>query len=140
MKLAFRKGPVILFAAVLSLGLAAQKTASYSKVQRNPENFVISHTAIAELLRMKEGEKVNMPANGYINKSQVVKKTATGDMQYLRLKLNYFRTGWLSIQVNGEFTTQIFLMTDDKSVFYKGKKEKDGYRMVKCKEYEIYQE
>ena len=66
--------------------------------------------------------------------------TKNGDMHFVKLKLTYFPKSYLLIQENGMYSTVIFIMSDDKSVFYKGKIDKEVITMRKCSEDDIVSE
>ena len=67
--------------------------------------------------------------------------TQNGDMKFLKLKLSYFKNAYLLIQVSGKDSKQIFLMTDDKSVFYTGRlDQKNNVLMKQCDEDDIVSE
>ena len=93
-----------------------------------------------ELFNLKIKEVLSLKENQYLDKAQVMMNTKNGDMTFLKLKLSYFPKSNLMIQVNGSYTTQIFIMSDDKSVFYKGKIEKENIVLKKCAESEIVSE
>ncbi len=76
----------------------------------------------------------------YLHKSTLLLNTKTGDMQLIKVKLAYFAKAYLMIQFSGTNSTQIFIVSDNKSVFYKGKQDKDVIIMTKCKEDDIVTE
>lgn len=108
--------------------------------KKYPESFVISKPVFDELFNLKIKEVLSLKENQYLDKAQVMMNTKNGDMTFLKLKLSYFPKSNLMIQVNGSYTTQIFIMSDDKSVFYKGKIEKENIVLKKCAESEIVSE
>lgn len=66
--------------------------------------------------------------------------TLNGDIRFLRIKLDYFKNAFLMIQVNGEYSTQVFILSEDKSVFYKGTIGEKAVVMTKCSEDDIVSE
>jgi hypothetical protein len=134
-----KRALVPLFAFCFLLG-QAQSSTKKKTIAPLPESFTISASQVQEMLKLKEGESVAIPENKYLDKSKVVKNAATGDMKFLRLRLNYFKNAHLNVQVNGEYSTQYFLLSDRKTFFYKGHTERDVVTMKKCRQDDIYQE
>ena len=66
--------------------------------------------------------------------------TKNGDMQLLRIRLNYFPKALLMVQVNGEYSTQVYITSSSKTLSYKGKIEKDRVLLTKCNRDEIVSE
>jgi len=125
-----------------SFGIKAQsaKKNSAAPERKNPATFTISKSDFDNLFSKKPKEILIMKSNAYLDKSSVVMNSLNGDTKFLKIKLNYFPKSFLMIQVNGEYSTQIFIFSDDKSVFYKGKLEKDSVIMTKCNEDDIVSE
>jgi hypothetical protein len=46
----------------------------------------------------------------------------------------------MMVQVNGEYSTQIFILSDDKTIAYKGKIEREQVTLTKCRRDDILQE
>lgn len=109
-------------------------------VNETPESFFIEKSELNRLLSLKENERLNDSKNKYINHSVLQMISAAGDMKSLKLKLDYFPHAYLFIQINGSYSTQIFVMTDDKSVFYKSDEKEKEFVMNKCSEDEIISE
>jgi hypothetical protein len=105
-----------------------------------PESFTISKEDFNSFFNYKANDIIKNPANKYIDKSVLQLNTKNGDMQLLRLRLAYFPKSFLMIQVSGVHSTQVFLLSDDKSISYKGKVDKDKVTLTKCKEEEIVSE
>jgi hypothetical protein len=137
--------PLLLLVLVFGIQLASLNVNSQNKPRqaktenKYPGTFMISKTEFDQLLSSKPGEKTAL-ANKYLDGSTTMMNSLNGDMKFLKAKLGYFKNAILMIQVNGEYSTQIFIMSEDKSVFYKGKKEKDGVLMTKCSEDDIVSE
>lgn len=132
----------ILFALLLSgfgIGCHAQKAQKNTK-KEVPETFLISKNDINTLLSHKAEDVINNSKNPYINKAQVQMISASGDMTSMRLKMDYFANAYLFVQVNGTSSTQVFVMSDDKSVFYKSEEKDGNFVMTKCAEDEIISE
>jgi hypothetical protein len=137
----------ILLIAFLFVVATGSVNAQTSKAKQNrktdlryPKTFNISKSEFDGLFNMKTGEKVRSADNVYLNKATLLMNSRNGDIRFLRLKLNYFRNAYLIIQVNGEYSTQIFILSDDKSVFYKGAINGDIVVMTKCSEDDIVSE
>ena len=105
-----------------------------------PATFTINKAEFDNLFTYKNNEVITEKTNQYLEGSVLLMNTLNGDMRFLKLKLDYFKNGFMLVQVNGVYSTQVFIMTDDKSVFYKGKFEKGNLIMSKCSEDEIVSE
>jgi hypothetical protein len=136
--------PLVLLCLFLSSSPVAGQKAKSSKAQKTenvyPANFTISKADFDRLFMYKPNEVINTSDNVYINQSTLAMNTLNGDTRFLKIKLKYFKNAWLLIQVNGEYSTQIFILSDDKSVFYKGSLNENNVSMVKCDEDEIVSE
>ena len=128
---------VFLFSAIHAQG---KKTGSKKAITKYPESFTISRADFDNFFNYKNNDVLNTPANKYIDKSVLLLHTNNGDMQFLKLKLSYFPKALLMIQVNGIHSTQVFLLSDDKSLSYKGKVDKDVVTLAKCRQDEIVSE
>lgn len=119
----------------------AQKSKTRAVQNKNyPAAFTINKAEFDNLFTYKNNEVVPEKTNQYLKGSVLLMNTLNGDMRFLKLKLDYFKNGFMLVQVNGIYSTQVFIMTDDKSVFYKGKFEKGNLMMSKCSEDEIVSE
>jgi hypothetical protein len=121
---------VLALAILLALPAAAQKSAA-------PEKFSISDKEILTILSTKAENKLSMPANPYINNALAVRNVRTGDIHYVRLKLVYFKDAYLTVQENGKYTTQVFVMSESGAVFYKGELKEGVVSMEKCSKDDI---
>jgi hypothetical protein len=118
---------------------AKKHTAKKQRFQY-PESFTITKSDYEKLFSYKTNEVVKNAANKYLDKAVLLLNTQNGDMQLLRLKLSYFAKANLMIQVNGQQSTQLFILSDDKSISYKGKIEAEKITLTKCKQDEIVSE
>ena len=132
----------ILFLFVTAvMNLSGQNSSPVKKsAKKYPASFSISKSEIEKLFSYKAGETVVTKSNKYLNKSNVVMNTQNGDTRFLRIRLNYFAKSYLTVQINGTQSTQVFVLSDDKSVSYKGKPDRENYVMNKCDEEEIISE
>ena len=125
------------------LNLPAQRvkaTTSKNTDRKCPTTFLISKSEFDNLFSHKVNETINAKTNKYLDKSNILVSTINGDMRFMKIKLNYFANAFLMIQINGSYSTQIFILSEDKSVFYKGKPDKNDFIMTKCSENEIVSE
>ena len=76
----------------LFTGIEAQtkKTTPKKTVIQYPESFTISKPDFDKLFTYNKNEVLKFTTNKYIDKSILELNTLTGDMQLLRIKLNYF--------------------------------------------------
>jgi len=107
---------------------------------RHPKSFTISKTVFDQLFFLKTGDQLLNKTNKYLQGASLLMNTTNGDMKFLRLKLRYFENAFLMIQVNGTASTQAFIQSEDKSVFYKGRFDGETLVMDKCQENEILSE
>ena len=105
-----------------------------------PASFTITKVELDKIFALKVTETLTNPTNKYLDKAQVLMNTKNGDIRFLKAKLSYFAKSSLLVQINGEYTTQVFIMSDDKSVFYKAKFDRDKFILRKCSEDEIVSE
>ena len=130
----------ILLSVLTPVSLFSQSKKSGSTEQAAPSSFLISKAELQELISLKVHSVIDNKNNRYLDGSIVVNNTSNGDMQFVKIRLAYFRKGFLNIQVNGKDSTQVFITSDDKSVFYKGRVEKENWVLIKCTEDEIVSE
>lgn len=143
MKLNSFKLLTVLLLISFTIPLAAQKqkkASSKQTVTKHPASFIISKTEFNELFAKKNNDAVVTKTNKYLDKSTVLMNTLNGDTKFLKIKLHYFVNGYLIVQVNGEYSTQVFILSDDKSVFYKGRLDNGIVTMTKCNEDDIVSE
>lgn len=142
MKSILLRGLSALFLLFLSVATSAQpKNNSLTSASGNyPESFSIQKPELDALLASAPEAVVNIQSNKYLHQALVVMNTKNGDMTFLKLQLSYFKNALLTVQVNGSFSTQVFILSSDKSIFYKGRFEKDLLIMTKCNEDDIVSE
>jgi len=142
MRTFFTRSLLVLFLSFTGLVFLAQtpKPAAKSKAKKHPETFIITKSDFDKLFSYKLNSVVKMKSNPYLNGSKVLLNSTTGDNKQLKLKLNYFPKSVLIVQVNGKDSQQLFVMSEDNSVFYRNITEDDKYKMVKCEKDEIISE
>lgn len=133
----------LLFLMSPGLDVHAQKSKVIPVTQtlkKYPDSFTIAKSEFDNLFSKKAKETVTSKTNKYLDKSSVLMNTVNGDTKFLKIKLTYFQNAFLVTQVNGEYSTQVFVLSDDKSVFYKGHMDKGLIIMTKCNEDDIVSE
>lgn len=141
MKLNLLKFLLILFCVSPGIVTYAQNAKNTSASQPAfPASFTITKKEMNELMSKKEKTTIRSKNNKYLDRALVTKNVSNGDMRFLRLQLSYFKTGFLTIQINGSYSTQVFVLSENKSVFYKGRLEKGNVILTKCEEDEIVSE
>src|SRR5689334_23282059 len=100
----FLKKLVLALVVFVALPAAAQKSS------KAPEKFTISQQELSALLSAGTEKQLSFPANPYLDKALPIKNVRTGDMQFVRVKLSHFKNAYLNVQVNGIYTTQVFLL------------------------------
>ncbi|MBX3163917.1 MAG: hypothetical protein KF900_05510 [Bacteroidetes bacterium] len=134
------KFKTILFTLMLAaFGCHAQNTKTGTIKNEVPETFTISKNDINSLLSHK-ADDVIANNNKYLDKAQVQVVSTSGDMTSMRLKMDYIANAFLFVQVNGAFSTQVFVTTSDKSVFYKSEEKNGNFVLTKCDEEDIISE
>lgn len=116
------------------------KTNQSKKTKNYPNSFTISKIDLEKIKSEKLNASLKFPSNTYLDKSVLQMNSKNGDMHFIKLKLAYFTKSYLMIQENGTTSTILFIMSDDKSVFYKGKIEKEIVTFKKCSEDDIVSE
>mgnify|MGYP006927912742 CR=1 FL=1 len=109
-------------------------------VSANPVIFTIEQTEFESLFNYKSGEVIRCQKNKYIDKSVMELNTRNGNMQLLRIKSAYFAKSLLMVQVSGQLSVQVFIVSTDKKTFYRGKTERGKVTMSRCKEEDIVTE
>jgi hypothetical protein len=131
---------LFLLAAFSPFSAFSQNSKTQRTGQDYPSSFLISKTEMQEIIAMKVHSVIDKKKNRYLDGSIVMNNTRNGDMQFVKVRLAFFRKAFLNVQVNGKDSTQVFITSDDKSVFYKGSLEKENWVMLKCEEDEIVSE
>lgn len=132
-----------LFCLMQAQPMLAQKSTKKTQtksVKVYPESFSMSLSLYDKLFSLPVKSVISAPDNKYLDKAVLMLSSKNGDMQLLNLKLAYFATANLMIQVSGTQSTQIFILSDNNAVFYKGVKTKDGIRFSKCSKDDIVNE
>jgi hypothetical protein len=122
---------VVAVALLFALPSLAQKAG------KAPQNIIISDKELSVLLSARPEAAVSFPDNSYLDKAVCVKIVRNGDMQFVRLKLSSFRKAYLNVQVNGVYTTQAFILSEEGSASYKGEVKDGQLRMEKCSKEDI---
>ena len=131
---------LLLSSSLMSQAQSKNKSSNKITYPDYPETFTIAKSDFDGLFTKKANTILDLSTNKYLDKSSIEMNTLNGDIKFIRLKLNYLSNSYLLVQVNGVYSTQVFVMSKDKSVFYKGKIEKDLVVMTKCAEDEIVSE
>ncbi len=135
------KNTLILLSVFLCLSINAQTKSKQKTISKNyPESFSIQKSDFEIIMNSANNSSLKFSNNIYIDKGIVQMNSKNGDMHFMRIKLNFFPKSFLLIQENGSYSTIVFIMSDDKSVFYKGKLDKEILNMKKCSEDDIVSE
>jgi hypothetical protein len=137
---AFFTGFAALALVIIPAFSAKSQTGRSTGDQQAPATITIVKADFDRLMDHKKGDRIAARDNAYLNGSEVMMNTATGDMKYLRIKLSGLHNAYLTVQVNGEYSTQVFVLSDDHSVSYKGKIGENGLVLTRCEEDEIVSE
>jgi hypothetical protein len=126
----------------LACFLGHTQNASTGKITNNtyPETFNIPKSDVQKLLEASVNTRLSFQNNPYLNQSTVQLNTLNGDMHFVKIQLSYFSNSYLMLQVNGSYSTIVFILSEDKSVFYKGKMDPDQITMRKCAKDDIVSE
>jgi hypothetical protein len=106
----------------------------------NPESFSVSRAEFDKLYDAGAGAVFSSASSRQLNKAKVLINSRNGDMQFVRLKLSGIPKAYLAVQVNGSYSTQVFILLDDHSISYKGKIGDSLVTFTKCDEDEIVSE
>ena len=115
----------------------AQKTIAKKQL---PDSFSISKQDFDKLFSYKVNAVVKNNSNSHLNKAVVLLNTKYGSNKQLKLKLKSIDKSYLVVQINGDDSTLLFIISDDKSVFYKSRQSANKFEMIKCTEDEIVSE
>lgn len=108
-------------------------------INSNPEKFVIEEKEFERLLSSSKNSTFKTK-NVYLNNSFISLNTKIGDNTQLKVKLSYFKKAYLIIQINGNDSRQIFIVSDDNSVFYSGEFKENKIIMTQCKKDDLFVE
>jgi hypothetical protein len=122
---------VILSFLLGQLSLSAQTKTSF------PASFTIAKAELSKVLSFKLNETVSLKSNSYLDKSTVVYAYQNSDInvKQIKLKLNYFKDAFLTVQINADNSKQIFITSDKTEANYKNIdfNADDVIVMEKCK-------
>jgi hypothetical protein len=124
---------LILFAASVT-PLCAQ-----TKRKNAAAEFTLPRAEFDKLYAMETGQAIVSPATR-LHKGKIMLNTKNGDMQFVRVKLASIPHAYLVVQVNGVYTTQTFVLSDNHSISYKGSIGEREVRYTRCDEDEIVSE
>lgn len=105
-----------------------------------PESFSLSDQQIKKVLDCPAGKRLPGLNNKYLAKGSVITNVQNGDTRYARVQLPYFGGAFLNIQVNGVYSTQVFILSSDKTLSYRTTRENGSFTFIKCNEDEIVSE
>lgn len=108
-------------------------------INSNPEKFVIEEKEFERLLSSSKNSTFKTK-NVYLNNSIISLNTKVGDNTQLKVKLSYFKNAHLIIQINGKDSRQIFIVSDDNSVFYSGDFKENKIIMIQCQKDDLFVE
>lgn len=108
-------------------------------INNNPEKFEIEEKEFERLLSSSKNSTFKTK-NVYLNNSFISLNTKIGDNTQLKVKLSYFKKAYLIIQINGNDSRQIFIVSDDNSVFYSGEFKENKIIMTQCKKDDLFVE
>lgn len=141
MKSKFIALSLFLFLLSFNRSVHAQKSKPVNTSQKQYRtSFKITKTEFETLISKKEKDEIKFKNNKFITNSTILLNVLNGDTKFIRLKLSYFSSAYLTIQINGAYSTQVFILSDDKSVFYKGQPQNGGFLMTKCNRDDIVSE
>ena len=104
-----------------------------------PDNFEIDQRDFEKLLSTKQ-KSVFKTRNAFLSNSIVTLNSKVNENLQLKVKFNYFKNAHLIIQINGKDSKQIFIISDDNSVFYTGVFVGDKIVMKKCQKDDLFVE
>jgi hypothetical protein len=115
LKTSTAKFTLILFFLLGQMSLSAQTKTSF------PASFNIAKAELNKVLSFKLNETVSLKSNSYLDKSSVVYtyENKDIDVKQIKLKLNYFKDAFLTVQINADNSKQIFITSDKTEANYK---------------------
>lgn len=125
---------------VVFIGYANIVSAQMPTNRLVPDSISISKTAFDNLFNYKENDTIRKCSNAYLNDAVVLLNRKFEENRQLKLKLDYFTKSYLIVQVNGDDSILIFIISDDKSIFYKNNIYANKFVLVKCSEDDIISE
>jgi hypothetical protein len=106
----------------------------------HPAEFKVARMQFDKVYTMKEGDVLAIKGSTQLDQAKALINTRNGDMQFVRLKLRGIPKAYLVVQVNGGYSTHVFILSDDHSVSYKGRITENEVQFKKCDEDEIVSE
>ncbi len=128
------------FGLLMFLFFAVTQLVAQTTSKNYPETFTLRQRQIDQIFTHKPGARLSAFTSKYLAKGVVLANTKNGDTKYARVQLPYFNGAFLNVQVNGVYSTQVFILSSDKSVFYRTRKENGFFTFIKCSEDEIVSE
>ena len=122
------------------IAAVAYPQSSRKSPKRHPDTFTVSRADFDRLYTAKAGQVIPAASSRQLHNGKVLINTRNGDMQFIRMKLSAIPKAYLVVQVNGSFSTQTFILTDDHSISYKGAIAGKQVTFTKCDEDEIVSE
>lgn len=134
-----RKSTVIplLLLFLLAFSISGKAQAKRNNGNKPPESFEISNAEFDKLLNSKQGTRYKSK-NIILNKAQLSLNNKVIENQQVKLKLSYLKNAHLIIQLNGNDSKLIFIISDDDSVFYNGTFSEKNITMTKCQKDDLF--
>ncbi len=107
---------------------------------RMKDSISISKFDFEKMFKCKIGDIFLSETTELINESVVLINNEIGENKQLKLKLKNNSNVFLIIQVNGKDSIQLFVISDNKLIFYKNNHFKNSLTLVKCEEDDIISE
>lgn len=114
----------------------AQKNKS-DKATKYPTSFTIELKELDQLFSSKANKTFRSRSNVYLNKSVVLINSSYKENKQLKLKLSFFKNAELYVQINGNDSKIIYILSSDDSVFYNSKIENNQIVLTQCKKDDI---
>lgn len=114
----------------------AQKNKS-DKATKYPTSFTIELKELDQLFASKANKTFRSRSNVYLNKSVVLINSSYKENKQLKLKLSFFKNAELYVQINGNDSKIIYILSSDDSVFYNSKIENNQIVLTQCKKDDI---
>lgn len=136
---AIRSMMTLILIAVCS-ALSAQNPKHIMKLAESrtyPASFSIQKNEFDDLFLYNADDEIASRTNNYLNKATLLTNTKKGDQVSLKIKLGYFKNALFLVQVKGLYSTRVFITSEDKTIFYKGRFEKNELIMDRCSESDI---
>ena len=115
----------------------ANNTMKFAESRNYPASFSIQKNEFDDLFLYNPNDEIASRANNYLDRAMLLTNARKGDKVILKIKLDYFKNALFLVEVNGLYYTQVFITSEDKHIFYKGRFEKNELIMDKCSESDI---